>query len=85
MNNEKIPVLILGEKALTYRHLFPGFIDVVKISIKENNNEISFIIHEKLELLKKLQHYKTLMGFGFEEELCLANKLFIKRYVDNKT
>lgn len=81
----KIPVLILGEKALTYRHLFPSFIDVVKISIKENNNEVSFIIHEKLELLKKLQHYKTLIDFGFKEELCLANKLFIKRYVDNKS
>lgn len=80
----KIPVLILGEKALTYKHLFPGFIRAIKISLKENNNEISFVIHEKLELLKTLQQYKTLIEFGFEEEPCFANELFIKRYIDEE-
>ena|GEM_PF-4014096 len=77
----KVPVLLLGEIALRYVDRLPQFIPATKFSLKENGNEISFIIHKNLEYLKSLNHYKRLLRAGFMEEECLGNKPFIK-YVD---
>ena len=77
-----IPILIIGEKALKYRDL-PLFTPATKISLKENNNEISFIINRNLERLRKIPQYAILTDLGFCEEKCLGNKPFI-RYIDEK-
>lgn len=77
----KVPVLILGKNALRYARRLPEFVPAAKFSLKENDNEISFIIHKNLEYLKSLDYYNSLLKFGFVEEECLGNKPFIK-YVD---
>ena len=79
-----LPVLLLGEKALRYAHELPEFIPATKISLEENNNEISFIIHKKLEFLRALRQYESLKKLGFKETVCLANKPFIVYYVDKE-
>jgi len=77
----KVPVLLLGKTALKYVNRLPQFIPVTKFALKENGNEISFIIHNNLKYLKSLNHYECLRQFDFVEEECLGNKPFIK-YVD---
>ncbi|MBW2974008.1 hypothetical protein KY346_06500 [Candidatus Woesearchaeota archaeon] len=77
----KVPVLLLGETALRYADKLPQFVPVTKFALKENNNEISFIIHNNIKYLKSLNQYTQLLRFGFAEEECLGNKPFI-RYVD---
>ena len=78
------PVLLLGEKALNYKTELPSFIQATKMYLKENSNEISFVINKNLELLKNLSNYSELMKFGFREEKCLGNKSFIVQYVDKE-
>ncbi len=78
------PVLLLGENAIQYLEELPLFIPVTKIALKENNNEISFVIHKNLNLLKDLPFYEQLLSLGFLDELCLGNAVFIKEYVDKK-
>jgi len=78
------PVLLLGETALRYADKLPHFIPATKIALKENSNEISFVIHKNLEELRNLSHYEQLLRLGFNEEKCLGNSSFIIRYVDKK-
>lgn len=78
------PVLLLGATASIYQSELPSFIPVTKLGLKENGNEISFIVHKNLELLRSLPHYKELVSLGCLEELCLANSPFVKRYIDKK-
>ncbi len=78
------PVLLLGETALRYADKLPHFALATKIALKENSNEISFVIHKNLKQLRDLSHYEQLLHLGFCEELCLGNKPFIARYVDKK-
>ena len=78
------PVLILGEIALKYANKLPHFIPATKIILRENFNEISFIINKNLGLLRNLPHYEQLKRMGFNEELCLGNKPFIIGYVDKE-
>lgn len=80
----KTPVLLLGSEALKYAKDLPHFVSVLKVSLLENNNEISFVIHENMKILRDLPHYQQLRRLGFREEVCLANKPFILRYVDKK-
>lgn len=80
----KTPVLLLGSEALKYAKDIPHFIQALKISLIENNNEISFVIHKNMKILRYLPHYQQLKKLGFREEPCLANKPFILRYVDKK-
>lgn len=77
----KLPVLLLGERALDYERELPLFVPMTKICLRENDNEISFIIHNNLELLRALPHYSQLRTLGFAEEKGLGNAPFI-RYVD---
>lgn len=76
------PVLLLGENALRYADSLPQFIQAIKLVLRENSNEISFVIHKNIDMLRKLPHYGNLLSFGFKEELCLGNKPFIAEYVD---
>ncbi len=73
-----VPVLLIGESALEYASSLPQFEEVIKVNLSEGNNEISFIVHKKLENLRHSPFYEKLKNFGFIEELCLANKRFIK-------
>lgn len=77
----RVPVLLLGEAALRYADELPHFTPAIKIALKENSNEISFVIHKNLEQLRNLFHYEQLLHLGFNEERCLGNKPFID-YVD---
>lgn len=78
------PVLLLGKIALKYIHELPYFTQVTKFSLREGSNEISFVIHRNLGLLRCLPHYKLLLELGFSEESCLGNNTFIIEYVDKK-
>lgn len=78
----EIPVLLIGKKALEYKKDLPQFTLVNRFSIRENHNEISFIINKNLDLLKTLPYYEKLLQYGFEKEVCLGNILFIKQYID---
>ncbi len=78
------PVLILGATALKYKDALTQFSTAVQFSLKENNNEISFVINNNLPVLEQLPHYKQLLNWGFEKEFCLGNKAFIKEYIDKK-
>lgn len=78
------PVLLLGKSALNYADELPHFIPAIKMALKENSNEISFVIHKNLEQLRNLCHYKQLLRLRFNEEECLGNKSFISEYVDKK-
>ncbi len=73
----KIPVLLLGKSALDCAKELPDFECASKISMYGGNNEISFVIHKSLIILKASEHYKELMDLGFSEEPCLANKSFV--------
>ncbi len=53
-----------------------------RILLVENGNEISFVIHNKIEILKQNTAYHKLKDLGFIEEPCLANTSFIEKYVD---
>lgn len=74
----KVPVIILGNDALKYVIDLKGFDKVIRFYFIENQNEINFIIDQKLKILKNLNHYDALMKIGFREEICLANKAFIE-------
>ncbi|MBS3108028.1 hypothetical protein J4468_03880 [Candidatus Woesearchaeota archaeon] len=76
------PFLIIGNAAYKYLNSLPHFIQATKFYFTNKNNEISFIIHNKLELLRSLPPYDKLLDLGFKEELCLGNIKFIKQYVD---
>ncbi len=78
------PVLLFGETALKYLDELPHFIQATKIVLKENSNEISFVIHRNLDQLRDLPHYEQLLKLGFKEEACLGNKPFIAEYIDKK-
>lgn len=80
----EVPVLILGAKAMRYVEELCGFHRAKKLTLIENRNEISFIIHEKYELLKQRMEFARLDEFGFFEEDCLGNTLFIKQYIDRQ-
>ncbi len=71
------PVLIVGEGALSFLNELPHFDTATRISLIENGNEISFIIHRMFDILKGLPHYATLKKLGFKEEVCLGNKSFL--------
>lgn len=73
----EVPVLLVGENAIQYAAELPHFTPATKIALKENGNEISFVINKKLRLLKGLPHYQQLIDLGFKEEPCLGNKPFI--------
>jgi hypothetical protein len=77
-----VPVLLIGGNILQYESDFPDFIKATKFFKKENGNEISFIIHKKLEELKKENYNLYLKDLGFNSEDCLANKSFILQYID---
>lgn len=77
----KIPVLLVGAVALQYREKLPDFREATRLILKEKNNEISFVINKRLEILRKLPHYNFLQTLGFIEEQCLANQQFID-YID---
>lgn len=79
-----LPVLLLGEKALRYARELPQFVPATKVGLEKNGNEISFVIHKRLDLLRKLRHYEYLKKLGFKETPCLANKPFIRHYVDKE-
>lgn len=74
----RVPMLLLGETALRYADELPHFSPATKIALKENSNEISFVIHKNLERLRNLPHYEQLLRLGFSEEMCLGNKPFLK-------
>lgn len=76
------PVLIIGRKAIEFYSHLPNFIKATKVVLKEKNNEISFIINKKLEMLKNSGYYNQLLKFGFIEEVCLGNKPFVVEFVD---
>jgi len=78
----KTPVLLLGENALKFQEELPDFVPATKIALKEKNNEISFVIQAKLDLLRDTTQYQDLINYGFGEEVCLANKPFIKAYIN---
>lgn len=71
------PVLIIGKSAMDYAKELPHFDIAIKIALIENNNEISFIIHKKIDFLKQMHHYPQLQELGFTEEECLCNKPFL--------
>lgn len=73
----EVPVLLVGENATQYAAELPHFTPATKIALKENGNEISFVINKKLRRLKGLPHYQQLLDLGFKEEPCLGNKPFI--------
>lgn len=78
----RIPVLILSKKALEYKMELPDFTVVTKLVLKAENNEISFIINKNFKLLENLPHFQQLIDLGFKKEVCLANNVFIKEYID---
>lgn len=80
----RVPLLLLGQKALDYKNDLPDFCKAMKISLKENENEICFVINKNFLRLSKLDNYSKLIKLGFKEELCLANNTFIRAYVDKK-
>jgi len=71
------PMLIIGEGAVKYYKELPQFEKAMKIELLEGENEISFIIHNKLEILRALPCYPILKKLGFCEIPCLANKPFL--------
>lgn len=77
-------VLLLGEIALRYVNELPHFIPATKFSLIMGSNEISFVIHKNLEMLKRLPQYNKLLELGFKEEGCLGNKPFITDYIDKE-
>jgi len=77
-----IPVLLIGGNILNYESYFPQFTKASKFLKRENGNELSFIIHNKIKELKESSYLDKLINFGFEQEFCLANKSFILKYVD---
>lgn len=74
----KVPVILLGEEAVVHREKLSGFIQATKITLAEGGNEISFVIHKNLELLKSMEQFELLKSFGFKFQECLANKIFIE-------
>ncbi len=74
-----VPVLLIGESALKYLNELPAFDSATRFSLVENNNEISFVVHKNLEVLRNLPHYERLIHIGFSEERCLGNKPFLGR------
>ena len=76
-----IPVILLGKKAIEYAKNLQGFTQATKVSLEEEGNEISFVIHKKLSRLRALPAYKCLKDLDFKEETCLGNDPFIE-YID---
>lgn len=76
------PVLIIGENAVKYIKKLPAFEKVTRFSLIESGNEINFIINRKLDKLKQTKHYKNLINLGFRDDICLANKSFVNRCID---
>ena len=76
------PLLVLGKAALEYAADLPHFDQATKTSLIENDNEIGFIIHKKLGFLRTILHYEQLKRLGFQEEVCMGNKPFLKS-IDN--
>ena len=73
----RVPVLLLGESALKHSEELPDFDPAIKFSLIKNSNEISFVVHKYLEILRSLPHYETLIHLGFSEERCLGNRPFL--------
>src|SRR3989344_1516272 len=73
----EVPVLIIGEKALMCKDKLPNFGKAIRVCLTENSNEISFIINEKLKVLRSIKYYNDLFNLGFVEEPCLVNKPFL--------
>lgn len=74
----EVPVIIIGKEAVKYASHLPHFGWAMRFSLIQDGNEISFIIHHKLDRLRRLEHYSTLKAVGFIEEPCLCNKPFLK-------
>ena len=79
-----VPVLIIGEQAKAYVSELPDFVEARKIALFENDNEVSFVIHEKLDDMLKHPLYTELSQLGFVEEVCFGNRPFIEAYVDKR-
>ncbi len=79
----RTPVLIIGDAATKYKDKLPQFDQASKFCFRKEGNEISFIIQKALDSLKEMLHYDFLLKSGFKQELCLANKPFIKFVNDN--
>ena len=77
----QVPILLLGETASIYKKELPQFIQATKFSLKENANEINFVICKNLARLKGTAEYIGLLDIGFKEETCFGNYIFIK-YID---
>lgn len=77
-----VPVLIIGEKGIKYAQELPDFVKVKKVGLIENQNEISFVIHQQFEELEKMTNFEQLLKFGFKIEPCIGNKEFIDSYVN---
>lgn len=75
------PVLLLGENALEYNNELSDFIPATKFCLIKNDNELSFVIHKNLDILKDSIYYNLILNLGFVEEICLGNRRFID-YID---
>ncbi len=73
----RLPVLLVGECTNSLAKEFPHFDIATKMVLRENNNEISFVIHKALTALKEMREYRILCEEGFLEEQCLANRAFL--------
>jgi len=78
------PVLLLGQEAMRYADELIDFTQATKVAFYRGSNEISFIVHRRLEELRESSNYNFLIKQGFQEELCFGNKIFIKEYVDKE-
>ncbi len=78
-----VPVLIVSGNVSRFVDL-PGFqkVDLFRFQ-NEEIGEYLFVMHKQTELLRRSEEYNPLRGFGFREEVCLANSCFIKEYVDD--
>lgn len=80
----EVPVIVLGQAALIYDSDLPSFSPAKKLYLKQNKNEIYFIINENYQRFESHTSYKRLIELGFIEEKCLVNDRFLKRFIDKK-
>lgn len=78
----RIPVILIGKEAFRYLPELEFFSRATKVVYTQANNEVSFVTGRNIDNLRGTQEFSKLLNIGFKEEPCLANKLFINKFVD---
>lgn len=78
----KIPVVIVGGKAIDCRSILPSFGAAKMFSCIRDDFEFSFVINNNLSRLNDSDSFPFLRSSGFREHDCLVNLRFLQEQVD---